>query len=232
MPPNPVELRDARVLILGGSGVLGSTIAAHLTRRGAQVALAGRNEARLKEKASVLGDVPTIPFDMKLPADGRRVVEDSVEALGGLDGIVNAVGVVAFGRLADLTDQTLEELVIVDFMAPLRIIRIALPHLENGFVVNLTGVVAESPVAGLVAYSAVKSALSAATRGLARELLGSNVHLLDARPPHTETGLARRPIAGTAPPMPEGLDPEIVAEVVVEGLARGERELEARAFRS
>lgn len=230
MPPKPVDLQDARVLILGGSGVLGGAIATHLKSRGAKVALAGRNEARLREQASALGDVPTIVFDMKIPADGRRVVEEAIDALGGLDGIVNAAGVVAFGPLADLTDQTLEELVIVDFMAPLRIIRIALPHLENGFVVNLTGVVAESPVAGLVAYSAVKSALSAAAKGLTRELRRSNVHFLDARPPHTETGLAERPIAGTAPQMPAGLDPEIVARTVVDGLAAGQRELAASAF--
>lgn len=230
MPAKPVELRGARVLVLGGSGVLGSSIAADLTGRGSSVVLAGRDRDRLRETASELGDVPTVAFDMRVPADGRRVVEESVDALGGLDGIVNAVGVVAFGPLAELTDQALEELVIVDFMGPLRIIRIALPYLENGFVVNLTGVVAESPVAGMVAYSATKAGLSAATRGLARELRRSNIHFLDARPPHTETGLAGRPIAGTAPWMPGGLDPVTVARVVVEGLANGKRELAASAF--
>lgn len=230
MPAKPVELRDARVLVLGGSGVLGSSIAAELTRRGAKVVLAGRNEDKLRERASALGDAPTIVFDMMVPADGRRVVEEAVEALGSLDGIVNAAGVVAFGPFAELTDQTLEELVIVDLMAPLRIIRTALPHLENGFVLNLTGVVAESPVAGLVTYSAVKSALSAAAKGLTRELRRSNIHFLDARPPHTETSLAERAIAGTAPRMPEGLDPDAVARVVIDGLANGHRELAASAL--
>ena len=229
MSTTPVELPDARVLVLGGSGVLGSAIAADLVRRGAKVVLAGRNETRLGEKASALGDPPTLVFDMKIPADGRRVVEEAVDVLGGLDGIVNAAGVVAFGPLSELTDQTLEELLIVDFMAPLRIIRAAIPHLENGFVVNLTGVVAESPVAGMVAYSATKSALSAAAKGLTRELRRSNIHFLDARPPHTETGLADRPIAGTAPRLPEGLAPETVSRLVVEGLGDGERVLPASA---
>jgi cyclic-di-GMP-binding biofilm dispersal mediator protein len=230
MPAKPIELQGARVLVLGGSGVLGSSIAADLTGRGSSVVLAGRDRDRLRKKASELGDLPTVAFDMKVPADGRRVVEASVDALGGLDGIVNAAGVVAFGPLAELTDQTLEELVIVDFMGPLRIIRIALPYLENGFVVNLTGVVAESPVAGMVAYSATKAGLSAATRGLGRELRRSNIHFLDARPPHTETGLAGRPIAGTAPRMPDGLDPVTVARVIVDGLAKGEKELATSAF--
>ncbi len=230
MARKPIQLQGSRVLVLGGSGVLGGSLAGQLVNKGASVALAGRDDTRLAAKAAMLGGVPTIAFDMKVPADGRRVIEEGAAALRGLDGIVNAAGVVAFGPFAELTDRTLEELVIVDFMAPLRIIRTALPYLENGFVVNITGAVAESPVSGLIAYSAVKAALSTTTTGLNRELRLRNVHFLDARPPHTETGLADRPIAGKAPRMPAGLDPESVARTIVRGLADGERELPASAF--
>lgn len=230
MTTKSVELDGSRVLVLGGSGVLGGKIAAELVERGSSVVLAGRDRARLAERARDVGGAPTIVFDMRRPADGKRVVHEAIGFYAGLDGIVNAAGVVAFGPLVELSDATLEELVIVDLMAPLRIFREALPNIGGGFVVNLTGTVVEAPVAGLVAYSAVKSALSAATKALAREMRRSGVHFLDARPPHTETGLAGRAIAGSAPRMPDGLDPENVARIVVEGLAAGERELPARAF--
>ena len=42
--------------------------------------------------------------------------------------------------------------------------------------------------------------------------------MIDARPPHTETGLAGRAIAGTAPNMPTGLDPADVARVICDAL--------------
>jgi cyclic-di-GMP-binding biofilm dispersal mediator protein len=118
----------------------------------------------------------------------------------------------------------------VDFTGPLRVIRAALPHLPGGFLVNVTGVIAEQPYAGMVAYSAAKAGLSAATQALARELRRERIHVLDARPPHTETGLAGRPIEGTAPALPIGLDPGVVARRIVSGLLAGERELAAADF--
>ncbi len=226
-----VELSGSRILVLGGSGVLGGLIAAELDRAGAKVMLAGRDPDRLREQASRIGaSVPSVMFDLAVPSHATHVVDTAIQSLGGLDGLVNAAGVVAFGPLADMDDAALDELVAVDLLGPLRVMRVALPHLEGGFIVNISGVVAESPVAGMAAYSAVKAGLSAATIALGRELRRQGIHVLDARPPHTETGLADHPIAGRAPAMPVGLDPALVAGVIVTGLAEGRRELPAEAF--
>jgi cyclic-di-GMP-binding biofilm dispersal mediator protein len=226
-----IELSGARVLVLGGSGELGSRIAAELRRRGATVLLAGRDADRLKSRAAVLGpDVRSVIFDLRRPSHAGLVVDTAVRFLGGLDGVVNAAGVVAFGSLADLDDDVLDELLAVDLAGPLRVMRAALPHLSGGFFVNISGVVAEAPMAGVAAYSAVKAGLSAAGRALARELRRSGIHVLDARPPHTETGLASRPIGGTAPAMKPGLEPDVVAAAIVAGLAEGRRELPGDAF--
>lgn len=226
-----IDLDGARILVLGGSGELGRRIAALLTKYGARVTLAGRNADRLVAAAAAIGpDVPSILFDLRVPAHAAHVVDTAAAQLGGLDGVVNAAGVVAFGGLADLDDGALDELVAADLAGPLRVMREALRHLENGFFVNITGVVAEHPVAGMAAYSAVKAGLSAASQALGRELRRRGVHVLDARPPHTETGLATRPVVGEAPRFPEGLDPDLVADRIVAALAAGERELAAGAF--
>lgn len=231
MSPQAIDLSGKRVLVLGGSGVLGSAIASHLRKRGAAVMLAGRDAERLQQRATAIGpDVPSVVFDLGIPAHAEHVVGTAVRYLGGLDGIVNAAGVVAFGPFDELDDATLDELVATDFTGPLRVIRTALPHLDGGFVVNLSGVVAETPTAGMAAYSAVKAALSAATIALGRELRRRNVLVIDARPPHTETGLTDRSISGRAPAMPEGLNPAHVAAVVVAGIAAGTRELDSGAF--
>ena len=152
-------------------------------------------------------DTPSVQFDLRQPHHADHVVNTAIDGLGGLDGVVNAAGVVAFGPFEELDDASLDELVAADFVGPLRVIRTALPHLNDGFVVNITGVVADQPMAGLAAYSAVKAGLSSATQALGRELRRRGIQVLDARPPHTETGLAGRPISGTAPSMPVGLDP-------------------------
>ena len=229
--PHMTDIAGSRTLILGGSGVLGGLIAAELRSRGGRVMLAARDAGRLQEAATRLGpDVPSVQFDLRQLHHAAHVVDTAVAGLGGLDGVVNAAGVVAFGAFGVLDDAALDELVATDLAGPLRVIRTALPHLDGGFVVNITGVVAEQPVAGMAAYSAVKAGLSAATRALGRELRRQGITVIDARPPHTETGLATRPIAGEAPSMPEGLDPAHVAEVIVDGIASGTRELPAEAF--
>ena len=225
-----VDLAGKRVLILGGSGQLGRRLAAEFIRRGSSVMLAGRNPGELEQQARQLGpEVVFSSFDLRNDDPGT-IVDEAVRLLGGLDGVVNAAGVVAFGPLEDLTDGALAELISVDFSGPLRVMRAAVRTMDGGFLVNLTGVVAEQPLGGMAAYSAVKAALSAATRALARELRTKGIQVLDARPPHTETGLAGRPIEGAAPALPVGLDPDAVALHVVDAVAAGRRELASSDF--
>jgi hypothetical protein len=56
------------------------------------------------------------------------------------------------------------------------------------------------------------------------------VRLLDARPGHTETGLATRPVEGRAPSFPPGLDPDAVAARIVRAIVDGEKDLPSSAF--
>jgi cyclic-di-GMP-binding biofilm dispersal mediator protein len=92
----------------------------------------------------------------------------------------------------------------------------------QGFFVSISGVVAETPMPGMAAYSASKAAVAAAMESIRREFRRSRVHVIDARPPHTETGLATRPLAGTAPKMPLGLTPDVVAERIVVAIERND----------
>jgi hypothetical protein len=72
--------------------------------------------------------------------------------------------------------------------------------------------------------------LTAFDAAAGRELRRAGIRLLDARPPHTETGLAERPIAGRAPRLPPGLDPDTVAARVIAALLDDERDLPSTAF--
>ena len=214
------SLNGLVVAVVGATGVLGNEIAGVLTARGATVVRAGRH-----------GDVDVV-VDLQDAAAGDALVAHVRERFGRLDGVVIAAGVVTFGLLADTEDELIEDVFLTNAIGPLRLARRVTPELveTRGFLVHLSGVVASQPMPGMVAYSASKAAVAAGLAALGRELRRSGVLVCDAQPPHTETGLATRPLAGQAPPMPRGLDPAAVAERVVAAIERNETKVLAADF--
>jgi cyclic-di-GMP-binding biofilm dispersal mediator protein len=72
--------------------------------------------------------------------------------------------------------------------------------------------------------------LTGADRALVRELRRLHIRVCDARPPHTETGLAHRPLAGVSPALPEGLTPERVAARIVAAIEADEIDVASDQF--
>ena len=228
------SLQDRSVLVIGATGGLGAPLSRALAAQGAALTLHGREAERL---AALSLSAILVAGDLRDPATAHRAVAAAVEAHGRIDGVVVASGVVAFGPVGEVPDNVLLDLLLVNTLAPIRVLQAALPHLVASgaegrapFVVNLSAVVAEQPTAGMAAYSASKAALTAYDAAAARELRRSGIRLIDARPPHTETGLADRPLAGTAPRLPQGLEPEAVAARVVAAILADEKDLPSAAF--
>ena len=222
------ELDDARVLVVGASGGLGREIARNLAERGARLALSGRDADRLRSTGV---DGSFVVADLREGGAAERIVTEAEQALGGLTGVVYAAGVVAFGAVGELDDDDVDELLLLNYLAPARIAAAALPRLgAGGFVANLSAVVAERPTLKMAAYSASKAALTAFDRVALLEARRRDIRVIDIRPPHTETGLAGRPIAGEPPKLPPGLDPADVARRIVEALAGDEIDLPTDAF--
>jgi len=227
-------LAGASVLVLGASGGLGSEIARLLSAAGAHLILSARYSTAI-EALRIPGTVVTA--NLTKPAEVDALVAEAIKANGRLDGIVIAAGIVAFGPVATVKDETLAELFAVNTFAPIRIIRSALDTLSQSaaegrepFIVTISGIVSENPTASLAAYSASKAALHAFGRATALELQRAGIRVLDARPGHTETGLSRHAIAGSAPRLAVGFKPEAVARRIVDAIVSGESDLPGTAF--
>ena len=226
MPGEPPQtVKNPVVAVVGATGGLGSAISRELARRGARLVLAGRDPATLQELSEELPGSVCAVLDLHDPDAGDRLVATATAAFGRLDVLVNAAGIVAFGSLADTPDIVIEELFLTNVIGPLWLLRRCLPLLQasRGTVVQLSAVVAEQPLPGMAAYSATKAALSAADAALARELRRVGVRVLDARPPHTNTGLHERPLHGSAPRLSGGLDPHAVARTIADALDEPKR---------
>lgn len=225
-PAHP--LAGASVLLAGATGGIGRALAAELDRRGARLTMTGRDRDRL--------DALTVPgarvtADLRTPGECARVVAAAVAHTGRLDVVINAVGVVAFGSVTDLSTDAMEELFLTNTFVPIMLATAAADRIERGgAVVNISGIIAEQNLPGMAAYGASKAALRSFDEALARELRRRRVRVLDARPPHTETGLAGRAIAGAAPNMPSGLPPERVASTICDALEQGLADLPSSSF--
>jgi cyclic-di-GMP-binding biofilm dispersal mediator protein len=101
---------------------------------------------------------------------------------------------------------------------------------KEPFIVSISGVIAENPMAGLAAYSASKTALLGYSQAASRELRRAGIRWLDARPGHTDTGLASRAIFGIAPAFGAALSPEQVAKRIVEAIVNDEKDLPSSSF--
>ncbi len=214
------DLNGAIVAVVGATGGLGAPIVDALHARGATVVRAGRSS-----------DVD-VTVDLRDSRSGDSLVAYAIEHHGRLDGVIVAAGIVAFGDVGSNDDVVVEELFLTNAMGPVWLAARVEESLTEtaGFFVNISGVVAETPMPGMAAYSASKAAASAAMLALAKEWRRKKIGVTDVRPPHTETGLATRPLAGSAPKMPEGLDPAVVAERIVAAIEAGEREVAGSDF--
>ncbi|MGA1440440.1 MAG: SDR family NAD(P)-dependent oxidoreductase [Ilumatobacteraceae bacterium] len=209
---------DLVIAVVGGTGGLGRALHREFERRGATVVALSRST--------------TPSIDVRNHRAGDALVEHVVGRHGRLDAVVVASGIVAFGDLADTDDVVIEELLLVNAMGPLWLARRCLPALaaSKGCFVAITGVVAETPQAGMAAYSSSKAALAAGLAAVRREFRRQGVAVIDARPPHTETGLATRPLAGVAPRLPAGLEPAAVATLIADAVAQRRDEIPSSAF--
>ncbi|MFE3114131.1 SDR family NAD(P)-dependent oxidoreductase [Kitasatospora indigofera] len=218
-PADSPEPWNWRILVVGATGVIGGAVATAVRAAGAEVAVAGRDPARLAAVSARLGGCPALAFDAYDLAGCGLLGARAATALGGLDAVVTAFGTVAFGRAEESSDVLDEHLFTVNALAPIAVLRGALGQIgPGGALAAVTGVVASRPSAGMAGYSASKAALGAWLDAVRLEQRRNRVTVLDARFPHLDTGFADRAVAGRPPRLPPGGDLESCVAALVEGL--------------
>jgi NAD(P)-dependent dehydrogenase (short-subunit alcohol dehydrogenase family) len=155
------DLSAARVaLVTGGGSGIGAATAAALCSSGWRVAICGRRRSALDAVAATTGAL-TIAADLSAPDDARRVVRETVEHFGRLDGLVLNAGVVRPGPVAELSDRDWDAMVATNLSGPFRTAREALPHLAEvgGGLVAVASMSALRATRGIAGYNATKAGL-------------------------------------------------------------------------
>ena len=162
----------------GGGRGLGRALARALAEEGADVALSYRESRRGAEEeadaARRLGRRAfTGPADARIPGEMAAFVNEAAAALGGLDLLVNNVGVFRRMPLEELTEEALDEAFDVNVKAAVIASRAAAAHMRRrggGAIVNVASLGGLRPWPSHLPYCASKAALVMATRCLALAL--------------------------------------------------------------
>ena len=229
-----MQLSGRRFLIIGAGGAFGRLISEALIERGSAVIGTARNNdsaANLPEQLS-----QKLLLDLESPESINTLVEYLTSADVQIDGIINTAGRVGFGSIAETTIEDSQRLMQINHFGPSQVIVGLMPQLAKStnepFVLSITGVVAEKVFPGMAAYTTSKTAHSTWLKGLALEARRQKIRVIDTRPGHTETGLATRPLFGTAPAFAQGMGPQHVVDVIINAIENGITELSSDSFNS
>jgi len=185
-----LQLRDLRVLVTGGSAGIGLATAELLIAEGARVAIASRSPEREAERIGAIA----IAVDLATAGGCTTAVDEAVAALGGLDVLVNNVGVAQIRTLDQVDDAQWQAAWDTNVMSYVRCIRAALPHLrESGHaaIVNVSSTSGKRPSASMPEYSVTKAALLSLSRLVADVHAGDGIRCNAVTP-----GPTRSPLAG------------------------------------
>lgn len=181
----------APILVLGGSGGIGGTLAKRLVEAGHAVHLLARDRARLDEAASRLGGVPCTVCDVTDTAALAGAVGGVATASGGLSGLAYCVGSIVLKPLKRITAEDVEAAFRLNALGALVAVQAAEAALKasRGSVVLFSTVAASAGFPNHVAIAMAKGAVEALTRSLAADL-APDVRVNCVAPSLTRTPLA------------------------------------------
>ena len=153
-------LDGKRCLVTGSTGGIGLEVARQLVAEGAHVVTCGGRAA------PGVGELGHVSGDLSRAGEPERAVDGAVTALGGLDVLVNNVGVARIARFEDVVDEEWDEYWQLNVMSYVRAIRASLPHLRHvgGAIVNLSSSAGKGPSTTMPHYSVTKAAVLSLSR--------------------------------------------------------------------
>ncbi len=188
------ELTGKVAIVTGASKGIGAAIAKGLAAAGASVVV---NYASSREGADQVvaeiagkgGKAIALEADISKAADVQRLFDETKNAFGSLDVLVNNAGVYRFAPLEEVTEDEFHREFNINVLGVLLASREAMKHFgpDGGSVINISSIASMSPTPTAVVYSATKGAVDTITRVLAKELGPKKIRVNAINPGGVET---------------------------------------------
>lgn len=223
-----MNISGKSILLTGASRGIGREIALAFAEHGGKLTLAGRNEKALEETRAGVeragGQAIVVAGDVTDAGWRESVVDQAVEAYGGLDILVNNAGVVSAGGLGDISEEDVNKQLQINLVAPILLTRTALPALRKsgeGAVVNISSIFGLVGMPFYASYGATKAGIAHFSEAMRRELAEDGIHVMTVYPGATDTPMMETAALGDKAGF-EYDTPQGVAKALVEGLEAGE----------
>ncbi len=170
-------------VITGSSRGIGKAIAIALAKQGAAIVLNGRNEERLAQaKAEIEAiheHVITVCGDVSSVEEGKRLIDEAINAFGRIDILVNNVGVSMRGKVADLNPEVYKTVFESNVYGTVNPTIPAIPHLRKtkGSIIFISSLAGIRGLPGLSAYCSSKMALRAIAESIRIEEKANDIHV-------------------------------------------------------
>ena len=150
-------------------------------------AVVARGDALIGTVRGAAPDLPAkiIELDLADAAAIPAAIDAAFSHTGRIDVLVNNAGYGLLGALEQATDAEIDRLLAVDLLAPMKLIRAALPRLraqKQGHIINVTSIAGRAPGAVSAAYAAAKGGLEMLSAALAQELRPLGIHVTAVAP--------------------------------------------------
>jgi 3-oxoacyl-[acyl-carrier protein] reductase len=186
-----LQLAEKVAVVTGSSKGLGAAIAAALVHEGCRVTICARGEGPLAGAAAALRQVPgasdrilAIVADVSTAAGVEKVINETVTKFGGLDILVNNVGLARGSTIVDTSDSEWLEAVEQTLFPAIRASRLAVPHMRKrggGSIVMIASIWGRES-GGRMTYNAVKAAEISLAKSMAQQLARDNIRVNSVAP--------------------------------------------------
>jgi 3-oxoacyl-[acyl-carrier protein] reductase len=186
-----LRLRDKVAVVTGSSRGLGLASARALAAEGCLVCLCGRSRATLDlaqtdvARSAVAADrVAAIAADVSTADGVKAVIDGTVAAFGGIDILVNNVGLARGATITETSDAEWQEAFDQTLFPAIRASRLAVPHMmqRGGGSIIIIASVFGREAGGRMTYNAVKAAEISLAKSLAQQLASSNIRVNSVSP--------------------------------------------------
>ncbi len=185
-----MDLKNAAVLVTGGSCGIGFETARLLRARGARVAVCARHPDMLDSAAALMGALPIVA-DVSHEDDVKRLIATVVKEYSDYNVLINNAGFGAFTPLVDLTAEEFFRVWQTNVLGAMLVARESTKHFVGrsyGNIVNISSTAGQRGFANGSAYCASKFALHALTECWRAELRQHNIRVMQVNPSEVLTG--------------------------------------------